>query len=61
MINLSQILRRSKNLNLSQVSVVAVAVAVVESVVLSVVAVLPLTQCVKGGGFFGSLIFEFLI
>ena len=39
--NLSQILRRSKNLNLSQVSVVAVAVAVVESVVLSVVAVLP--------------------
>ena len=41
--NLSQILRRSKNLNLSQVSVVAVAVAVavVEPVVLSVVAVLP--------------------
>ena len=37
--NLSQILRRSKNLNLSQVSVVAVAV--VESVLLSVVAVLP--------------------
>ena len=43
--NLSQILRRSKNLNLSQVSVVAVAVAVavavVESVVLWLVAVLP--------------------
>ena len=37
--NLSQILRRSKNLNLSQVSVVAVAVAA--AVVESVVAVLP--------------------
>ena len=39
--NLSQILRRSKNLNLSQVSVVAVAVAVAVVVVESVVAVLP--------------------
>ena len=39
--NLSQILRRSKNLNLSQVSVVAVAVAVAVAVVESVVAVLP--------------------
>ena len=38
--NLSQILRRSKNLNLSQVSVVAVAVAVAVAVVESVVAVL---------------------